>query len=166
MAATAFGTAALMATGVGILVGAENCSQTITWDCWKPVIHSSDSSDHGISLLDLLAHRSITHVIYNNSTIILQNAWKELFQLSLVTIQDLSRRSEIALHASKIKGIDGSSILHKISSTEFLSVFLESIKTLSLIKPVCFVCCSLLLNSRLLSLLMIRVTILEMDLSD
>ena len=91
---------------VGAIENGEEYS-TVTWDCWKPVLHDeSVEPSNGILLKDIVLDSRIKDVIIadnqNDSMfplISLKNKWNEEFRIDYVL---LPKSKKLALHAVRL----------------------------------------------------------------
>ncbi|VDI06468.1 Hypothetical predicted protein [Mytilus galloprovincialis] len=99
----------LTTEGIELLVvgtTANKEDETITYDCWKPVIHDkSDKPSNGIYLKDLLSHECIQRVTKAKGCyadfphIVIENIWKEEFEIEYMILHTTGK---IVCHAKQI----------------------------------------------------------------
>ena len=93
-------------TPLGLLaVGTRLDGKKITHDRWKPVIHdTSDEPTQGMMLRELLCHPHVASVNVTYSAflpqIILENIWKEKFEIEYAALQDAEKLCCHANHLS------------------------------------------------------------------
>lgn len=83
--------AAAVATGASILSGPvgwvllgteETENKSLTFDCWKKIIHDeSTEKSKGRLLKDIVKDKRIKKVQANNNQLIIENIWNEKFQI-------------------------------------------------------------------------------------
>ena len=104
------GSMAVAAGGIGstplgmLAVGTRFDENQITHDCWKPVIHDTSSEpSQGMMLRELLCHPHVASVNVTYSAflpqIILENIWKEKFEIEYVALQDAEK---LCCHANRL----------------------------------------------------------------
>eukprot|EP00038_Savillea_parva_P003117 m.121196 g.121196 ORF g.121196 m.121196 type:complete len:214 (-) comp11076_c0_seq2:548-1189(-) len=101
-AATAAAETAAPAAGLGpwgwaIIVGAADEASSMTWDCWKAVVHDqSTTPSAGITLTDLVSHANVHSFEILQSSGIITNVWGERYTLTPVVV---GPGGDVALHA-------------------------------------------------------------------
>eukprot|EP00928_Gymnodinium_smaydae_P041762 TRINITY_DN2821_c0_g1_i1.p1 TRINITY_DN2821_c0_g1~~TRINITY_DN2821_c0_g1_i1.p1 ORF type:complete len:213 (+),score=32.94 TRINITY_DN2821_c0_g1_i1:58-696(+) len=84
---------------LGLIVGAEANSSTVTWDCWKPILHEkSTAPSRGRLLADILNDPAIDDYSVGRGSVFVRNRWNESWRLDPVVLP----WGQVAAHASKI----------------------------------------------------------------
>eukprot|EP00928_Gymnodinium_smaydae_P004757 TRINITY_DN11622_c0_g1_i1.p1 TRINITY_DN11622_c0_g1~~TRINITY_DN11622_c0_g1_i1.p1 ORF type:complete len:123 (+),score=14.18 TRINITY_DN11622_c0_g1_i1:392-760(+) len=99
-------------TSLGLLtVGADAGGASVTWDCWKPILHESSAApSRGRLLSDILNDPVIHSYRVEQNAVFLENRWNESWRIDPIVLP----WGQVAAHASRTESID----FHLIDKTE------------------------------------------------
>lgn len=81
-------------------------SNMARFDCWKPVVHEmSETPSTGLTLEELMVHPNVSAVDVTPGAclpkVVIENIWKEKFELEYVLLKDLNRLYGHAVRVNK-----------------------------------------------------------------